>query len=436
MPTDFCQRLLTSKLLIPQQLDAARAVVGDDDKDLARHLIQSGLLTPFQVRQIQAGFLNFQLDKYVVLDCLGKSSSSVVFKARHSLMANRLVALKTLDHRDLHKSEEALARFRREIAIVARLEHPNVVRAHDVIRTRKNIYLVLEFLEGRDLSSIVKERGRLPVPEAVEYTVQAARGLAYAHRQGIIHRDVKPANLLLTRENIVKLTDLGLARLSDPGQDAGLTMKGTFLGTLEFTAPEQAEDASRADVRSDLFSLGSTLFHLLTAELPVTGSSEMQRFQRLLLSPPRPLGDARADAPSELARIVDRLRSRDPAHRPGSADEVIALLQPFLQQPEPAPIVWDPAFKADRVLSVLQGQTTIDEACNQHQIPLAELESWRDSFLEGGRRALDPDLLENNDSAELDELHKKIGQQATEIERLKKRLAAAQGRNGARVASS
>src|SRR5262249_48504771 len=186
----------------------------------------------------------------------------------------------------------------------------NVVRALDVIRTRSQLYLVLEYTEARDLRSLVKERGPLPVEEAVGYAIQAARGLAYAHDNGIIHRDLKPGNLLLTRDGVVKLSDLGLARLFDPHENIEITYKGCCLGTPEFMAPEQAEDASSADARSDIYSLGATLFYLLTAELPFDGSSQFQRLQKMLSAPPVSFADALQSAPDGLARIVDRMRGR------------------------------------------------------------------------------------------------------------------------------
>src|SRR5262249_42190166 len=145
------------------------------------------------------------------------------------------------------------------IDIVARLDHPNVVRAFDVIHTRTQLYLVLEYVDGRDVGVLVKERGKLPAVEAVGYAVQAARGPGYAHKCGIVHRDIKPGNLLLTRDGVVKLSDLGLARQYAQDHETDLTMKGIWLGTPEFMAPEQAEDAGMADARSDIYSLGATL---------------------------------------------------------------------------------------------------------------------------------------------------------------------------------
>src|SRR5262245_16827145 len=229
-PNNFVQRLTASRLLDGTQLHRARAEAGDDEPSLSDYCVRNGLLPRFQARQLRAGARHFHVDKYIVVDFLGRGGNSIVFKARHSLLPGRFVALKTLDCRSLHNSEEALTRFRREIEILGRLEHPNIVRALDVIRTRSQLYLVLEYIAGRDLGSVVRERGPLPVVEAVTYAIQTARGLAYAHDNGIVHRDLKPSNLLLTANGSVKISDLGLARLFAPGQTAELTLKGCCLG--------------------------------------------------------------------------------------------------------------------------------------------------------------------------------------------------------------
>jgi hypothetical protein len=386
----FCRRLMASRLITAEQLAAARAVVGADDRQLALHLVRTGLLTVFQARQIRAGASGFTVGRYVVVDRLGHGSNSLVFKARDLVRPGHYVALKTLNTQSLHHGDEALARFRREIAIVRQLDHPNVVRALDVLETRKDVYLVLEFVDGLDLASLVRQGGPLPVPEAVAFTVQAARGLAYAHGQGVIHRDLKPGNLLRNSAGVVKLSDLGLARYTIREPDAQLTLQGVFLGTPEFMAPEQAEDANAADPRSDLYGLGATLFHLLTGELPVDGNTYLHRLKYLLTAPPRPLASVRPDVPAGLAAVVDRLRARRPEDRPASAAEAITLLEPFAARPGAAePGQWDGRRKAALVLEVLQGRLNAVEACRRHGLTAAEFENWRKRFLEGAKRALE-----------------------------------------------
>jgi serine/threonine-protein kinase len=419
--TPLSQRILASHLLDEETLTFARAAAGGDDDLLAQHLIREGLLTLYQVRQLRNGATKFHVDKYVIVDYIGRGGNAVVFKARHMLLPNRYVALKTFDARDLHHDRESLARFRREIDIVARMDHPNVVRAYDALRTRRQIFLVLEFIEGHDLGTLVKQRGPLPVGEAVDYAVQAARGLAYAHRCGVVHRDLKPANLLLTADNVVKLSDLGLARFAE-GEGGALTMKGQCLGTPEFMAPEQAEDARHADPRSDLYSLGGTLFHLLTAELPVRGSSQLQRLKNLLTVPPQPLLEVRGDVPPGLAAVVDRLRARNPANRPATAEETIALLEPYLPKIRvDDPHLWDGRRKAELVLTVLQGKQSAADACQRHGLELTELDDWTQRFLEGARQALES--ANGTLSSRVSDLDSKVSTQATEIASLKKLLA-------------
>src|SRR5260370_2176586 len=163
--------------------------------------------------------------------------------------------------------------------------------------------------------------------------MQAVRGVAYGRSRGIVHRDVKPANLLLARDGYVKLADLGLAQFLTPDAAAAHAAKEASVGTPAFMAPEQAESSHQVDARSDLYSLGATLYHLLTGALPFGGTSYLQQLQQLLSCPPRPLAEVRPELPAKLATVVDRLRSRAPAARPASPTEVIALLGPLSRLP-------------------------------------------------------------------------------------------------------
>jgi eukaryotic-like serine/threonine-protein kinase len=388
-PGAFLDRLKSCRLLEPPQIAACLSAAGDNEATLSQYLIKEGFLTRFQVCQLRAGAANFRVGKYVITDCLGRGGNGVVFKARHRLM-QRSVALKTVDTRSLHHANEALARFKREIEIVSRLEHPNIVRALDVLQTRTHTYLVLEFVTGKDLGAVVKDRGPLPIHEAVNYAIQAAGALHYAHGQGVVHRDLKPANLLLTTEGVVKLSDLGLAKLYEGGYDPRLTLEGVCLGTPEYMPPEQAEDTHSADPRSDIYSLGATLFHLLTGQLPVNGNSYMHRLKHLLTAPPRPLLNAYPEAPPQLAAVVDRMRERDPANRPVSALEVIALLQPFAKETSSLELdSWSGYRKADLVMQMFAGQATTEALCTQNRLDSVHLERWCKQFVEGGIRALE-----------------------------------------------
>jgi len=298
--------------------------------------------------------------------------------------------LKTIDVRNLHGSGEILMRFRREVETLGRLDHPNIVHAYDVIQTRSQVFLILEYVEGCDLGKLVRRLGPLPAADAVGYIIQAAQGLAYAHGIGVIHRDIKPANLLLARDGVIKLADLGLARdcHSDPHPE--YSAKGVCLGTPEFMAPEQAEGGMAADVRSDLYSLGTTLYHLLTGELPVRGSSSMHRLKNLLTTPAPPLRESRPDIPAALAAVVDHLRQRDPNDRPATAQEAISLLKPFSSDSRASdPRDWEGRHKAALVLDVLQGRWSVARLCEHFGLAMEEFAAWRRDFVEGGIRALD-----------------------------------------------
>jgi serine/threonine protein kinase len=390
VPTSFRERLQASRLLTAEQMARACAVAGEDEPHLSRYLVQEGLLTRFQARQLRFGATSFYVDKYVVVDYLGRGGHSVVYKARHTLLTDRYVALKTLDLRNMHQSDGARERFQSEVQLIAQLNHRNIVRAYDVIETRTQLYLVLEYVDGYDLGKLVAQLGPLAIPDAVRYTIQAAQGLAHAHRHGIVHRDLKPANLLLARDGTVKLADLGLARFLTPEPTPEGAANGGCLGTPEFMAPEQAVNAVRVDARSDLYSLGNTLFHLLTGELPVKGGSYFNKLKQLLTIPPRSLAEARADVPPALAAVVERLRAREPAKRPARAEEAIALLAPFAgAAPDDRPGQWEGRHKAALVLEVLQGRTTAEEACQRYNLRPEEFKQWRQCFLEGATRALE-----------------------------------------------
>src|SRR5262245_45938517 len=200
-----------------------------------------------------------------------------VFKARHKRM-RRIVAIKVLS-RDVAQDERFIKRFQREVEAVARLSHPNIVMAHDADEAEVGHFLVMEFVNGRDLASTVEKQGPLPVRIAVSCSLQAARALEYAHGQGIIHRDIKPANLLRDESGVVKVADLGLARFEEavaaPHSSSALTQAGTIMGTVDYMSPEQAMGAEGVDHRSDIYSLGCSLYFLLVGKPPYEGPTMM-----------------------------------------------------------------------------------------------------------------------------------------------------------------
>ena len=301
---------------------------GKDAQELATRLVRAQQLTRFQAAQVLAGKARaLVLGDYVILDRIGAGGMGQVYKARHRRM-NRVVAIKVLPPAAL-KDAQAVKRFGREVEAAAKLLHPNIVTAFDAGQANGQHYLVMEYVAGPDLATVVSDRGPLAPKMAVDYILQAARGLAFAHSKGIVHRDIKPANLLVDPDGVVKILDMGLARLDDPTSQsgAGLTLSGQIMGTVEFMAPEQAMDMRLADARSDIYSLGCTLYRLLTGENPYPGQSLMQIN---LAHREQPIPDLRAKRPTispQLDVVFRRMIAKRPEERYQSMADVVAALE-------------------------------------------------------------------------------------------------------------
>jgi serine/threonine protein kinase len=306
--------------------------VGDIDL-LSTELIRAGILTRYQAAAIrQRKTKGLVIGDYVVLDKIGAGGMGLVLKARDR-RRERIVALKLLPP-SISRDKAAVIRFRREAAAVARLRHPNIVAALDSGETHGLLFLVMELVDGKDLARLVKEKGPMSVAQAVNCILQAARGLKAAHAMGIIHRDIKPANLLLDRSGMVKVLDLGLARVN-PGQDMltadssvlNLTVSGTFVGTVDYMSPEQAYDPRLADGRSDVYSLGCTLHYLLTGKPPFGGDGFMERLLGHRERPIPSLKKLRRDVPDFLNQVFQRLLAKSPEGRPQTMTDVIEELE-------------------------------------------------------------------------------------------------------------
>jgi formylglycine-generating enzyme required for sulfatase activity len=271
--------------------------------------------------------------QYRVVRELGRGGMGVVYLA-HNVLMDRPEVLKVLGPA-LLSVPGARDRFLREIRAAAKLDHPHVVKAHSALPLGDSLAFAMEYVEGEDLAQLVRRQGPLPVAHACRYARQAALGLQHAHEHGMVHRDIKPHNLILARrgnEPLVKVLDFGLAKAARVGEaDTDLTGTGKMMGTPGYMAPEQALDAARADIRADIYGLGCTLYFLLTGAPPFSGRSMFEVLQAQATARPRPLDQVRADLPEGLAAVVARMLAKDPAKRYQTPAEVAQALEPFIQ---------------------------------------------------------------------------------------------------------
>jgi serine/threonine-protein kinase len=341
----FLANLRRSQLLADEQLAAVESQAVDSDRGrvLARVLVQQGLLTKFQAEQLLAGRTNgFNLGQYVILELIGKGGMGRVFKARHRTMG-RIVAVKVLSP-NLLKTDRAQEMFLREVRAVSRLIHPNIVTAYDANQTGSPYFLVMEYVDGPNLEQLVRKQGPLPIGLACDFIRQAAQGLQCAHALGMVHRDIKPGNLLLQRtgsdgqptNGIIKLTDFGIARLSESSSLAGedgagaiVVRDNSVLGTPDYLSPEQARNLHQTDVRSDLYSLGCTIYYLLTGQVPFPGGTTLEKLVRHGVQEPTPVEHLRVDLPEGVVAIVKRLMAKNPDERFQMPAELVEVLMPF-----------------------------------------------------------------------------------------------------------
>jgi serine/threonine-protein kinase len=331
----FRDTALASGLLEEAQIAAAERDVGmvmsqrssppeDWDRAIAEKLVAQGLLTPFQSREMLAGRRRFRLGQYTVLDEVGKGGMGRVFRAEHAMMG-REVAVKVLPREKATPESEAA--FRREMRMLGRLDHENLVRAFDAGFDAQVYYLVTELVPGVDLKRYVKDHGPLDETAAARVIAQAARGLAYAHEQGLVHRDVKPGNLLVMQDMRVKVLDLGLAG-SDLEEESSRV--GRIIGTMDYIAPEQIRAPDDVGPSADVYALGCTLYFAVTGQVPFPGGNRKEKLQRHLSEMPRPVKQLAPGLSDAFCRVVEEMMAKSQADRIGSANAVIERLRPWL----------------------------------------------------------------------------------------------------------
>jgi len=272
-----------------------------------------------------------QLGEYRLLKELGRGGMGTVYKALH-IQLDREVALKVMPEERL-ADREAVARFHREMKVVGRLDHPNIVRAYDAREVEGAHFLVMEYVDGMDFAELVRRLGPLPAADACELARQAAEGLAYAQQHQLVHRDIKPSNVMLNRRGQVKILDLGLARIrGDLRASIAVTTVGQVIGTPDYMAPEQFSDSRAVDIRADIYSLGCTLYTLLTGKPPFAGDVHLDPIDRMeahLHDAVPPIEQLRSGLPAGLGSVIHRMVAKRPDERFAEPAEVAAAMAPF-----------------------------------------------------------------------------------------------------------
>ena len=338
----FRHYALMSGLVSQEQLQAAiaqlvgtpagspAALLAVDDAELANRLVEMEVLTPYQAEQILGGRTKFNLGPYIVTESIGKGGMGQVYKAVHQMMG-RICAVKILP---LEKSTpDSVNHFVREVRTHAQLDHPNLVRAYDAGRDGDVPYLVTEFVPGTDLRRLIRSRGRLSQQQAASVIMQAARGLEYAHQRGLIHRDVKPGNILVTPDGIAKVSDLGLAGFIHGLEDD--PRAGKIVGTADYLAPEQIRTPNEITHVSDIYSLGCTLYYAVSGKVPFPGGTARDKARRHREETPWHPRRFNTELNEEFVDIIADMMEKDTTKRIQSAAEVVARLEQWASEVVP-----------------------------------------------------------------------------------------------------
>ncbi len=314
--------------------------------DLVAELVRRRWLTHFQAELVLAGRApELGVEKYVLLERLGQGGMGAVYKARHRVL--KAVRAVKIIHPERLTGPNAVKRFFQEVEAVGKLYHPNIILPHDAGESGGLYFLAMEYVPGADLGRLLEREGPLPAADACEYIRQGALALQHAHERGLVHRDVKPSNLLVSSaDGRVKLLDLGLARVraveeEELSPQTALTQAGAMMGTPDYMAPEQAVDSHGVDTRADVYALGCTLYHVLAGRTPFPGSSVMEKLVKHRREEAVPLERLRSDLPAGLAAVVRKAMAKTPESRYQTPAELAAALAPFCagaraEKPRPA----------------------------------------------------------------------------------------------------
>jgi hypothetical protein len=328
----FQKSALMSGLLTQEEIDEALEAIRAgakkpfkhiSDERLAHKLVELGRLNRWQAEQLRAGRTKFQLGPYFVIDSCGRGGMGEVYKAEHRLMG-RVVAIKVLPR---HKSTpEAIENFIREIRAQAQLDHENLVRAYDAGQDGSVHFLVTEYVPGTDLRRWIRRHGRLSMQAAASIITQAARGLEHAHQRGLLHRDVKPGNILVTPEGVTKVSDLGLAGHFGDSQQLG---DGKVIGTADYLAPEQILTPDKLTPALDIYSLGCTLYYAVTAKVPFPGGTAKEKARAHCSVPPLDPRRLNPDLDDAFVDVMAAMMAKNPEERIQTAAEVVERLAPW-----------------------------------------------------------------------------------------------------------
>ena len=331
----FREAAVKSKLVTQDQLEQAIGAIvqakgGDprlaskiSDRSVAKKLVEMKVLSTYQADQLMTGRAKLNLGPYVITDWIGQGGMGQVFKAVHQMLG-RESAVKVLP---LHKSTpESIENFRREIRAQAKLDHPNLVRAFDAGEDGNVHFLVVEYVPGTDLRRLVRSKGNLSVQQAANIIKQSAEGLAHAHERGLIHRDIKPGNILVTNDGVAKLSDLGLAfHLNDTEN----TRAGKIVGTADYLSPEQIRTPLNITGATDIYSLGCTLYYAVTGKVPFPGGTPKSKARRHLEETPWHPRRFNEEVSDDFVDLIGDMMEKDPRERIQSAQEVADRLAPW-----------------------------------------------------------------------------------------------------------